>query len=101
MSASLIPVFSAGQDAPADGEPTDAAVTFESGKKAKVKKPYDYEKSRYKSYRVLIGPEPRTYRFDEKGNPIQPKVKKPPVKKAVKKAPKKTPAKKKKRRAAP
>lgn len=45
------------------------------------KKGYDYEKSKYKSYRALTDSEPRTYRFDEKGNPISQASKKKPVKK--------------------
>ena len=43
-----------------------------SKKKAKKKaKGYDYENSRYKAYKELVG-EPKTYRFDERGNPIPP-----------------------------
>lgn len=38
-------------------------------KKKKVKKD-EYENNKYKSYRVLTPEEPRTYRFDAKGNPI-------------------------------
>lgn len=53
-------------------------------KKSKGKKKgYDYSRSRYKAYRVLTDKEPRTYRFDEEGNPILPAVKK--KKKAAKK----------------
>lgn len=39
------------------------------GKKKKSKKD-EYEGSKYKSYRVLTDEEPRTYRFDENGQPI-------------------------------
>lgn len=52
-------------------------------KKAKKKKDYDYENSKYKSYKVLVDDDERTYRFDERGNPIQPDSKK--KKKASKK----------------
>ncbi|MFA6003331.1 MAG: hypothetical protein WC881_04615 [Elusimicrobiota bacterium] len=47
-----------------------AASVFEQPRKKQPKKAYDYEKSRYKSYRTLTDDEQRTYKFDEKGNPV-------------------------------
>lgn len=47
-----------------------AASVFEQPRKKQPKKGYDYEKSRYKSYRTLTDDEQRTYKFDEKGNPV-------------------------------
>ena len=60
------------------------ALAATSKKKAK-KKGYDYDKSRYKAYGVLTDPEPRTYRFDENGNPVPPPGSKKTAKKAKKK----------------
>jgi hypothetical protein len=48
----------------------DAAVKKKLKKKAK--KGYDYENSRYKSYHALVDGEPKTYRFDARGNPVPP-----------------------------
>lgn len=45
-------------------------------KKKAAKKAYDYEKSKYKAYGALVDKEPKTYRFDNKGNPIPPPSKK-------------------------
>ncbi len=59
-------------------------------KKAK-KKAYDYENSKYKAYRELAD-EPRTYRFDERGNPILPKDKKKAAAKKKKNSEEKEPA---------
>jgi hypothetical protein len=54
-----------------------------AGKTKKKPKPYDYESSKYKAYRALTDDEPKSYRFDMKGNPIPPvsSKKKPPRKK--------------------
>jgi hypothetical protein len=61
-----------------------ASAASTSEKKRPKKKPaaYDYEKSRYKAYKALVD-EPRTYRFDERGNPIAPPA---PGKKGAKKS---------------
>ena len=62
------------------------APAFSAPAKKKVKKKaYDYENSKYKAYQELTD-EPRTYRFDERGNPIPPKDKKKAAAKKKKKS---------------
>lgn len=52
--------------------PLSAADASPSKKKAKKKKADPYEGSKYKSYKVLTPNEGHTYRYDERGNPINP-----------------------------
>lgn len=86
LGAAALPVL-AQEEAPAASE--EAPKPKKKVKKSK-KKEYDYSRSKYKSYRVLTGEEGKSYRFDEKGNPIRPadkKKKKKPAKKKAKPAP--------------
>lgn len=77
------PTLSAQEDPPAAEE--DAPKPKKKAKKGgKGKKGYDYEASKYKSYRTLSDNEPRSYRFDESGKPIPPGGKKKPAKKKKK-----------------
>ncbi len=57
-----------------DGASAGASVMPEVAHKKpkKKKKGYDYEKSRYKAYGALTDLEPKTYKFDENGNPVPP-----------------------------
>ena len=70
----------AAQPAMTRAQDTAASKEGEAPKpKKKVKKGYDYEKSKYKAFRV--DPEPSVYKFDASGRPILPKKKKAPAKK--------------------
>lgn len=64
--------------------PEEEAPKPKKSKKAKKAKGYDYEASKYKSYRTLADNEPKSYKFDEAGKPIPPGGKKKPVKKKKK-----------------
>ena len=59
---------------------------FATVKKKTKKKGYDYDKSRYKAYGALTDLEPKTYRFDENGNPVPPPGSKKTAKKKKKSA---------------
>ncbi|MBI4376742.1 MAG: hypothetical protein HY549_09870 [Elusimicrobia bacterium] len=64
-----------------------AAPAGRPKKKAKSKKTYDYDQSKYKVYRQLT--EDSTYRFDASGKPVK-KKSKSKKKPAEKKSPEKT-----------
>lgn len=70
VAAALPPAGFAAEAAPPAAQKPKAKARSKS--KNDKKKNYDYEKSKYKAYRALTDSEPRTYRFDEKGNPIPP-----------------------------
>lgn len=58
----------------------------ETPKKKPKKAGYDYNNSKYKAYKVLTEDQERTYRFNEKGEPVKPaeakKAKKKPARKS-------------------
>ena len=87
VSLIMMPVFAVAL--PPAGFAAEEAVLLvaqkpKTKKSAKSKKKgYDYEKSKYKAYRVLTDKETRSYKFDEKGNPIPPASKKKPARKKV------------------
>ncbi|MDD5657391.1 MAG: hypothetical protein PHF00_09085 [Elusimicrobia bacterium] len=89
MAAGLIFIPSAlpAQEAPEAGQEQVEAPPAPKRQTKRKKKEYDYSKSKYKVYRALTGKEPRTYRFDENGNPIPPADKKKKTVKKNKKAP--------------
>jgi hypothetical protein len=72
--------------------PVFAADAAKKKAKKKGKKAYDYENSRYKAYHELSDSEPRTYRFDARGNPIPPPGSKKKGAKGAKKASSDAPA---------
>ncbi len=55
----------------ADPEP-EAAAQPRTGHRGAAKRGYDYDKSKYKAYKVLTEDENHSYRFDAKGNAILP-----------------------------
>jgi hypothetical protein len=63
----------------AEDETTATTQKPQPKKTKKKKKGYDYEKSKYKSYKALTGSEEKTYKFDEEGNPVPPTAKKKAV----------------------
>lgn len=58
----------------------EASASEQKSAAGAKKKGYDYEKSKYKS---LTESEPKSYKFDAKGNPIPPAAKKKTAKKPV------------------
>ena len=68
-SVSSIPVGAVAEEAAAPAPAESAPAAPVKKKAAKKKKPYDYERSKYKS-RELTDNTQNTYRFNEKGEPV-------------------------------
>lgn len=66
--------------------PSAAWSADERPKKKAKKKAYDYEQSKYKAYKALTEDQERTYRFNERGEPVKPGAKKKKAKKPAKKS---------------
>ncbi len=66
----------------------EAAAQPRTGHRGAAKRGYDYDKSKYKAYKVLTEDENHSYRFDAKGNAIPPaRAKSRPSKRRVRPRP--------------